>query len=311
VVLCLQGAVASVEVRGSAPGTRETDLLNPVNLVEQVQAVVLSGGSVHGLAAADGVVQWLAERGLGFELGGGQVAPIVPGASLYDLGRGVSFVPPIGPDWGAAACGAARDDESAQGSVGAGAGAMSGGIKGGWGMASLVLDSGLTVAAGAAVNSLGTVLDPATGLPWEARLLLEGEGPAPNLRPVRLPQPPPPQAGRNTTIGVVATDAVLNKTQCLKLAMMAHDGLARAIRPAHTMFDGDTIFCLATGKRPLPSTPGFFAAPQAQAINDLGQAMADCFARAAIKAVLAAASLGEMKAWQDMPGLHDQTPPTK
>lgn len=301
VVICPEGAVGGVDVRGSAPGTRETDLLDPVNLVDKVTAVALCGGSVYGLAAVDGVVRWLAGRGWGFPLTEVQVAPIVPAAALFDLGRGADYVPPAGPAWGEAACAAAAAGPLAMGSVGAGTGAVAGGIKGGFGTASLVLPGGLTVAAGVAVNSLGAVIDPASGLPWEARAEVEGEFAALGLTPVSTPAPPVPQPGQNTTIGVVATNAVLTKAQARKVAQMAHDGLGRAIRPAHTMFDGDTIFCLATGKRPLPATPGFFAAPQAQALNELGAAAADCFARAVIKAVLAATSLGALRAWRDLP----------
>ncbi|MCU0579694.1 MAG: P1 family peptidase [Desulfobacterota bacterium] len=303
VILVPEGAVGGVDVRGSAPGTRETDLLNPMNLVEKVQAVVLTGGSVYGLAAADGVVRWLASRKLGFPLAGGQVAPIVPAAALFDLGRGADFVPPIGPAWGQAACEAATDGPVAVGSLGAGTGALAGGIKGGLGTASERLENGLVVAAIVAVNSLGTVIDPRTGRPWEIALEMNGEFGAQGLRAARLPEAEPAAPPSNTTIGVVATDAMLNKAQAQKIAQMAHDGLARAIRPAHTMFDGDTIFCLATGRKPLPETKGFFAAPHAQAINELGRAAADCFSRAVIRAVLEADSLGEMTAFRDLPDL--------
>ncbi|MFH1034611.1 MAG: P1 family peptidase [Pseudomonadota bacterium] len=301
VALCPEGAVAGVDVRGSAPGTRETDLLAPLNLVEKVQAVVLTGGSVYGLATADGVLRWLAARGRGFALAQGQVAPIVPAAALFDLGRGQDYVPPIDASWGAMACDAAGEGEVALGSVGAGTGAVAGGIKGGLGSASEVLASGLSVAALVAVNSLGSVIDPANGRPWEARLEMDGELAEQGRRAVRPPTAEPGQPGRNTTIGVVATDAILSKVQAQKLAQMAHDGLARAIRPAHTMFDGDTIFCLATGRRPLPETPGFFAAPQAQALNELGRAMADCFCRAIMRGVLAATSLPGLPAFRDLP----------
>jgi L-aminopeptidase/D-esterase-like protein len=303
VILAPEGAVAGVDVRGSAPGTRETDLLDPMNLVEKIQAIVLTGGSVYGLATADGVVRWLAQRGYGFPLEGGQVAPIVPAAALFDLGRGTSFVPPIGPDWGRWACEAASDGTVSVGTAGAGTGALSGGIKGGLGTASEQLASGLTVSAIVAVNSLGTVVNPKTGRPWEIGLEMNGEFGPQGLRAVRLPEGELPAPPSNTTIGVVATDARLNKAQARKIAQMAHDGLARAIRPAHTMFDGDTIFCLATGRKPLPETPGFFAAPQAQSLNELGRAAADCLSRAIIRAVLEADSLGKMKAFRDLPDL--------
>jgi L-aminopeptidase/D-esterase-like protein len=301
VALCPEGATAAVDVRGAAPGTRETDLLDPVNLVEKVQAIVLSGGSVYGLAAADGAVRWLSEKGWGFPLGDGHVAPIVPAAVLYDLGRGPRFVPPVASEWGWKACDAASAGPVAMGSVGAGTGAMAGGIKGGLGTASLVLDSGITVAALMAVNSGGSVINPATGRPWEIDLELAGEFSDLGRRRVLLPAPPIGGPACHTTIGVVATDAILTKPQALKVAQMAHDGLARAIRPAHTMFDGDSIFCMATGRRPLPETPGFFIAAQAQTINDIGQAAADCTGRAIIHALLAAASFTGMTAFADLP----------
>ncbi len=302
VVLCTEGAVAGVDVRGSAPGTRETDLLDPENIVEKVQAVVLSGGSVYGLAASDGVVRWLSEKGYGFPLGDGHVAPIVPAAVLYDLGRGRDFIPPICADWGRSACGAAAGGIVAQGCVGAGTGAFSGSIKGGLGTASWVLDSGITVAALVAVNSLGTVIDPETGRPWEIRLERDGELGDLGKRSVRLPPPPEQAPARNTTIGLVATDAALSKAQARKIAQMAQDGLARAIRPAHTMFDGDTVFALSTGRRDLPETPGFFTAAQAQAINDLGHAAAECMARAILRGVLSAESGNGMTAFRDCDG---------
>jgi L-aminopeptidase/D-esterase-like protein len=185
------------------------------------------------------------------------------------------------------------------GCVGAGTGAVAGGIKGGLGTASEVLPSGITVAALVAVNSLGSVVNPATGRLWEAHLEIEGEFGPLGARAVRFPESDPLSVS-NTTIGVVATDAVLTKAQAQKIAQMAHDGLARAIRPAHTMFDGDTIFCLAAGPHPLPEIEGFFAAPKAQALNELGRAAADCFARAIVRAVLRAESLGDMIAFRDL-----------
>lgn len=300
VVICSEGAVAGVDVRGSAPGTRETDLLGPENLVEKVQAVVLSGGSVYGLAASDGVVRWLSEHGFGFPLDGSHVAPIVPAAVLFDLGRGKSFIPPISADWGKKACLAAGNQALPQGCVGAGTGALSGAIKGGLGTASVVMPSGITVAALVAVNSLGTVIDPVVGRPWEIRLELDGEFGELGKRSVILPKASGNAPVRNTTIGLVATDAALSKVQARKVAQMAHDGLARAIRPAHTMFDGDTLFCLATGKRELPIQPGVFIGAQAQAINELGHAAADCVSRAIMHGILSARSLNGMMALRDL-----------
>ena len=302
VVLCPEGAVGAVDVRGGAPGTRETDVLDPVNLVEKVQAIVLSGGSVYGLSAADGVVRWLSEKGWGFPLGDGQVAPIVPAAVLYDLGRGPQFVPPISAEWGRLACEAAGSGPVAMGCVGAGTGAMAGGIKGGLGTASLVLASGITVAALMAVNPAGSVINPASGRPWEIAMELGGEFGELGRRSVRLPTEPAGRPARNTTIGVIASDAALTKVQALKVAQMAHDGLARAIRPAHTMFDGDTLFCLATGRRPLPEIQAFFISAQAQSINEIGHAAADCTTRAVIHAVLQAQTLAGMTAFGDLPG---------
>lgn len=301
VILCPEGATAGVDVRGSAPGTRETDLLQPLNLVEKVNAVVLTGGSVYGLSTVDGVVRWLAEMGWGFALEKGHVAPIVPAAALFDLGRGREYVPPTGPEWGRQACKAASGGEAPVGCVGAGTGAVAGGIKGGLGTASEVLSSEITVAALVAVNSLGSVVDPNTGKLWEIRLEVDEEFGELGRQAVRMPQPGKSAPSRNTTIGVVATDAALTKPQAQKVAQMAHDGLARSIRPSHTMFDGDTIFSLSTGSRELPETPGFFAAPKAQSLNEIGRAAADCMSRAITRAILSAESLGEFKAFRDLP----------
>lgn len=302
VALCPAGAVGGVDVRGAAPGTRETDLLDPVNLVERVQAVVLAGGSVYGLAAAQGAVDWLAERGYGFPLGEGpgQVAPIVPAAALFDLGRGESFVPPTGPAWGRAACVAATTDFGPLGNIGAGTGAFSGPLKGGLGTASQILDCGIVVGAAAAVNSLGSIINSKTGLAWEADLELAGEfGPLAG-QPVDLPEPKPAEPGSNTTIGLVAVGAALTKAEATKVAQMAHDGMGRAIRPAHTMYDGDTIFCLSVGDTDLDESEGFFAGVRAAAINEIGQAAADCFARAIIRGVAAAKGAYGQPAWADL-----------
>ena len=300
VIVCPKGAVAGVDVRGSAPGTRETDLMAPHNLVEKAQAVVLSGGSVFGLSAADGVTRWLAEEGYGFPLDQGFVAPIVPAAVLYDLGRGKDFIPPISADWGRWACEGAGDYAVQTGSVGAGTGAMSNSIKGGLGSASLILDSGITVAALVAVNSDGSVINPESGLPWEIGLEVDDEFGDQGRRSVRLPPPPGSEPAKNTTIGIIATDATLSAPQTQKVAQMAHDGMARAIRPAHTMFDGDTIFCLATGQKELPEAPGFFIAPRALSLNELGHAAANCMSRAIIRAILNADSLAGMTAFRDL-----------
>jgi len=300
VAVCPEGAVAGVDVRGSGPCTRETDLLAPANLVEHAQAVVLSGGSVFGLAAADGVVRWLAEKGFGFPLDKGFVAPIVPAAALYDLDRGSEFVPPISAEWGQKACRAADRGPVATGCVGAGTGAWAGSIKGGLGTASRMLDAGITTAALAAVNPDGEVINPATGRPWEIGLEIESEFGRQGKRAVILPPQPESTPARNTTIGVIATDAILTRAQAHKVAQMAHDGMARAIRPAHTLFEGDTIFCMATGKRKLPEVPGYYGPVHARAVSDIGHAAADCMSRAIITSVLAATSMAGRTAFCDL-----------
>jgi len=269
VVLTGDGAVAGVDVRGAAPGTRETDLLAPTNLVEQVHAVLLSGGSAFGLEAATGVVRWLEERGIGHPAGPARV-PIVPAAILFDLAMGDARIRPDA-DAGHAACAAARDDAPAQGSVGAGAGATVGklfgidrAMKGGIGTASLRV-GGITVGALVAVNPVGDVIDPSTGRPLAGLRAASGLPGAGNAAAGRLAGttacvlrgdlPAPLAAGMATTIGVVATDALLTKAQAQKVAQMSHDGLARCIDPVHTMFDGDTMFALATGASGLAGSP--------------------------------------------------------
>ena len=253
-----------MDVRGGGPGTRETDALDPRNLVQRIEAVVLTGGSAFGLDAAAGVVAWLEEQGRGFRVGGpGRVVPVVPAAALFDLGRGGDWWARPDRELGRAAVeAAAATDEGApveQGCVGAGTGAVAGGLKGGVGTASVVLDSGTTVAALVAVNAAGSAVDPDTGALWGARpgwaaefgldgsplpAARAGTGPAAARgRPARPPL--------NTTLAVVATDAALGRAQAQKLAGTAHDGLARAVRPVHLLSDGDTVFAMATGRRPL------------------------------------------------------------
>jgi L-aminopeptidase/D-esterase-like protein len=287
VVICAEGAVAGVDVRGSGPCTRETDLLAPSNLVEHAQAVVLSGGSVYGLVAADGVVRWLAEKGFGFPLDKGFVAPIVPAAAIYDLDRGAEFVPPISAEWGQKACRAAASGSVATGCVGAGTGAWAGSIKGGLGTASRILDSGITIAAVVAVNPDGEVINPATGRPWEIGLEIDNEFGRQGKRAVILPPRPASTPGTNTAIGVVATDAVLTKAQAHKVAQMAQ-------------FEGDTIFCMATGKRKLPEVPGYYGPVHARAVSDIGHAAAECMSRAIITAILTAKSMAGMTAFCDL-----------
>ena len=254
VVIARTGAVGGVDVRGAAPGTRETDLLDPANLVGVVHAVLLTGGSAWGLDAAGGVMRWLEEEGVGLYVGSapGQVVPIVPAAVLFDLHLGDARIRPDAAA-GYAACQAAGD-EIAQGNAGAGAGATVGklfgmpyAMKGGIGTASVTLE-GVTVGALIAVNALGDVVDPAAGTPIAGARTEDGQQLRGSVvaalagdKPLAL------LAGANTTIGVVATDAPLTKAQCQRLADAGHDGLARAIRPVHTMSDGDTLFALSTG----------------------------------------------------------------
>jgi L-aminopeptidase/D-esterase-like protein len=276
VIICRKGAVGGVDVRGSAPGTRETDLLNPVNLVEKVHAVVLAGGSAFGLDAASGVVRYLDEKGIGFDTGAGKV-PIVPAAILFDLNLGRGDVRPDA-EMGYRAAASASSSAPAEGNFGAGTGASVGKIfgpksamKAGIGTASLNV-GGLVIGAIVAVNALGDVIDPQTGQ------ILAGAR-STQLGPFTLGQEGyfgntleimKTFVGRtvlsfatkaNTVIGVVATNAKLSKPEATKVAQMAQDGIARTIRPAHTMLDGDTLFALATGeKKSDPSTVGAFAA---------------------------------------------------
>ena len=298
VVLCPEGAVAGVDVRGGAPGTRETDLLAPENLVDRVHAVLLSGGSAFGLAAADGVMRWLEERGHGFSVGKARV-PIVPAAVLFDLWHGDLSIRPDAAA-GYAACEAASNGRPAQGNVGAGAGASVGklfgierAMRGGIGSASIRVGS-VTVAALVAVNATGDVIDPSNGetiagsrthassrqFVHAAAALARGEVPG------RL------QAGMATTLGVIATDAVLSKAQCRKLAGMAHDGLARCIDPIHTPFDGDTLFALATGANGQPGSVAL-----------IGTLAAQVTARAVVNAIHHATGLPGLPAARDLGSL--------
>ncbi|MGE5199436.1 MAG: P1 family peptidase, partial [Rhodospirillaceae bacterium] len=252
VVLAEGGAVAGVDVRGSAPGTRETDLLNPVNLVDQVQAIVLSGGSAFGLDAASGVMRYLEERRIGFPTPYG-VVPIVLAAILFDLGVGDPKVRP-GADCGYSAASSASAGPIEEGNVGAGAGATVGkmmgmerAMKGGIGTAAITLPDGVVVAALVAVNAFGDVIDPATGRVVAGVRTADGKGLADARVLLRRGTALKKTVGENSTIGVVATNAKLTKTQATKVAQMAHDGLARSITPVHSLADGDTLFALATG----------------------------------------------------------------
>jgi L-aminopeptidase/D-esterase-like protein len=300
VVLARGGAVGGVDVRGAAPGTRETDLLQPGNLVETVHAVLLSGGSAWGLDAASGVMRWLEEQGIGLPVGHapGQLVPIVPAAVLFDLHLGDARIRTDAAA-GYVACQNASAAAPTQGNAGAGAGAtvgkmfgMAHAMKGGIGSAALQVD-GVRVGALIAVNALGDVIDPATARPVagarraddprrlrnSAAAVLAGERPQTLL------------AGRNTTIGVIATDAPLTKPQAQRLASAGHDGLARAIRPVHTMSDGDTLFALATARAP------------ALDFNVLCVMAAEAVQRACLNAVRAAQGLRLPDGW--WPGIGD------
>jgi L-aminopeptidase/D-esterase-like protein len=302
------GAVAGVDVRGGGPGTRETDVLDPRNLVERVHAITLSGGSAFGLAAADGVMVRLFQAGVGYPMGGpGEVVPVVPGTVIFDLGRGGDFAKRPGAAMGEEAYEHALSSAAGPvpiGVVGAGTGAVAGGLKGAVGSASVVLPGGTTVAALVVVNALGSCVDPLTGELYAARFGLPGE-----FTGLLLPEAGEVAAARAaadaarpgaqryalaTTIGVVATDAILTKAQCAKVSGIAHDGMARGIRPVHTMFDGDTVFTLATGGQGAPDPPAFHA---------LLDAAGDCFTRAIGRAMLAARSVqtpaGRWRSYRD------------
>ena len=302
VILCRKGAVAGVDVRGGAPGTRETDLLNPINLVEKVHAIVLAGGSAFGLDAATGVMRYLEENKIGFNTGTAKV-PIVPSAILYDLNLGRADVRPDSA-MGYRAAASASSNAPAEGNVGAGTGASVGkmfglklGMKSGLGTASIPIGGGIIVGALVAVNAFGDVIDPQTGK-IIAGLRSGKVGPlsvgkknqfADTLTAMKNP------VGRgvlglaartNTVIGVVATNAKLTKAQATKVAQMAQDGIARTIRPAHTMLDGDVIFALSTGRRKTD-------------VSTVGAYAAEAMTEAILRAVKMAASAGRL------PGLNN------
>ena len=273
VILCEAGAVAGVDVRGAAPGTRETDLLNPVNTVQQVQAVVLSGGSAYGLDTAAGVMRYLEAQGKGYRIGGG-VVPIVPAAILMDLGFGGDFKIRPDAEAGYQACLAATNKPVMQGNVGAGAGAtigkMFGGrfaMKAGVGSASIkVGDTGVVVGAIVAVNAVGDVWNPKTGRIVAGARSDDGKGFRDAMAEVMKGHRVLIEHGANTTIGLVATNVALEKVQMAKVAQMAHDGYARAINPVHTTGDGDTIFALSTGTLDAKGNHGMIGALAAEAM---------------------------------------------
>ncbi|WP_199548014.1 P1 family peptidase [Streptomyces sp. N35] len=329
------GAVAAVDVRGGGPGTRETDALDPRNLVQRIDAIVLTGGSAYGLDSASGVMAWLEEQGRGFPVGGpGQVVPVVPAACVYDLGRGGDWRARPDASFGREAAEAASED-IAQGCVGAGTGAVAGGLKGGVGTASTRLTSGHTLGALVVVNAVGAVTDPRNGMLYGQYFTSDADAdtstdadtdtdagtdtdvstdsgsgtgtgtgtdattdrPSPDVhhraqqrlaeakaRTTALQAAVGPGAPLNTTLAVVATDARLTRAQAQKLAGTAHDGIARAVRPVHLLHDGDTVFTLATGEKPLPD--GQLEA--LTTVNELLAAAADTVTRAIVKAVEAA-----------------------
>ena len=295
VVLCRKGAVGGVDVRGGSPGTRETDLLQPARRVDQLFAVTLSGGSAFGLDAASGVMAWLEEQGVGFRVSPEVIVPIVSSAIIYDLGLVNSKVRP-GPEEGRAACAAASKDTLAEGTVGAGTGATvakTGGtpraVKGGLGSAAMKLPSGITVAAVVAVNSIGGIWDytngqlvagprrDSSGFDDPVGVLLDGSPPASPTGPV------------NTTIGVVATNARLNREESNYLARVSHDGLAITIRPCHTIRDGDTMFAMATGESDATAD-----------LTALGAAAVEATAQAVLRAVRRATGLGGIPAVSEL-----------
>ena len=302
VVLCRQGAVGGADVRGSAPGTRETDLLRPGNLVKQVHALVLSGGSAYGLDAASGVMRYLEEHSIGFRMGE-IVVPIVPAAILFDLGLVTSNVRP-GPQEGYQACQAASSQWVDEGSVGAGTGATVGkalgmerAVKGGTGTASADLGDGLVVGAIAAVNAAGSVVDPETGRIVAGPRREEDQGYYDTVELMAQPGfTPRPQAQAearvNTTLGIVATNASLTKEQANKLADRGQDGLALAIRPCHTMGDGDLVFALATG-----AWQGDVDRTQ---MTRLGAVAARVMAQAILRAVTQAKGLGGVPSVEEL-----------
>jgi len=303
VVLCEAPAIAAVDVRGGAPGSRETELLDPAALVQRVDAIVLSGGSAFGLDAAGGVMEGLAAAGRGFAVRD-VLVPIVPAAILFDLAfagrRPWSGEPPYRRLGREALAQAGRDFRL--GNAGAGLGAKTGRLKGGIGSASLRLGDQAMVGALVAVNSWGSVVRPDCGRLWAADQALVGEIepqpalPAGPLDPDDFSACAAAASGANTTIAVVATNAPLDKSGCRRLAIMAQDGLAQAIRPAHTPFDGDTVFALGVG----PGGPGGEVDPAMLA--RLGSAAASCLARAIMRAVTEAAPLGGLPSWRQLWG---------
>ncbi|HVV66236.1 MAG TPA: P1 family peptidase [Rhizomicrobium sp.] len=302
VLLCDEPAAAVVDVRGGGPGTRDTDALDPINLVGAVDAVCLSGGSVFGLDAPSGAIGLLRSQGRGFEIApGAPRVPIVPGAVLFDLANGGDKSwgeePPYRALGYRAAQAAALD--FALGNAGAGLGAMAGAMKGGLGSASLVTPEGCAVGALAAANAVGSALMPGSAAFWA--FALEQGGEFGGRRPradltldLDLPADMKiPRSGENTTLAIVATDAKLSRVELARMAVMASDGFARALRPIHTPFDGDLVFALSTGRREL-------SGERQREVMRLGHLASDCVARAIARGVYEASSLGAVKAYRDL-----------
>ncbi|MEO3874984.1 P1 family peptidase [Nonomuraea sp. B12E4] len=297
VVYTPQMSVTGVDQRGGAPATKETDLLDPLNSNPGVNAVMLGGSSMYGLSAADGVIRWLEDRGEGVKVGSG-VAPIVPAADIFDLGRGGDFKARTTPEWGYLAARAADQGPVRQGVVGGGTGARAGGLKGGVGSASVTLGDGVTVGAIVVVNAAGSPVDPRDCSLFAARYELAHE-----FRGLKTPKAQecrPDTAAEslpmNTTIAVVATNAPLEKAAAARMAGNSHDGLARAISPIHTLDDGDTVFGVSTGT----GTPLRVNNPaDARRLNELFNAAADTLTRAVGHAMLAARTVGTTTSYCD------------
>ena len=300
VMLCEAGATAGVDVRGSAPGTRETDLLSPINAVQQVNAILLSGGSAYGLDAASGVMRYLEEKKAGVHIGPLGVVPIVPAAILMDLGVGDFHIRP-NAESGYQACLAASSGPVMEGNVGAGAGATIGkmfgpkfSMKSGLGTASVTIgDTGIVVGALVAVNAVGDVVDPQSGRVVAGARTEDGKGYRDSMASILKGYRVVVQNSANTTIGVVATNAPFTKVQMNKIAQMAHDGYARAINPVHTMGDGDTIFAMSTGLAKVNAD-----------VTAIGAIAATVMARAIVRAAMQATSLPDLgyPAYRDYAG---------
>jgi L-aminopeptidase/D-esterase-like protein len=295
VLLFEKGATAGVDVRGGSPGTRDTELLNPVNTVQKVQAILLAGGSAFGLAAASGVMRFLEEHRLGYAVGD-VIVPIVPGAILYDLELGDAKIRPTAES-GYKACKAATAQRVAEGNVGAGAGATIGkmfgmkqAMKSGLGSSSIrVGNTGIVVGAIVAVNAVGDVVDPKSGKIIAGARKPDGSGFMDSMARIREGYSVRIDAATNTTIGVVATNVALDKAQATKVAQMAHDGLARTIYPVHTPSDGDTIFAVATGEQPARANPGA-----------IGALAAEAMAQAVLRAVMNARGIAGLPSYSDL-----------